>query len=229
MNQRVKAKPSDEWYTPPDIIDASVDVFDEAFFDPCLCENTPAADHAVNACSYYDARTSDWWHVEAASGNPVFLNPAYSDPLAFVQSLLGYIEEYAAEAILVVNASTAAQWYQLAFEKADAVCMPSPRIRFLRRPIEYPDNRLATLSVHASAAARASASEEDEKARSKTEAERAEAAENKWGLVQPNAPRYNNTIFYYSRLDLVFTGTYVDYFCKRFARFGVCAALGGVR
>lgn len=164
------SKPTDEWYTGPEIIEACIEVFDAGYFDPCGCPGTPATS-ASSAYGVYadgfDARTDDFPEDLA-----VYLNPPYSKPDPFIENFLrnlGYFDDAlverrmtagSCEGILVVNASTASAWYQSAFAHADAVCMPAPRIRFLRRPLEgeEPDVGL---------------------------------------FVRPKSPRYNNTIMYF--------------------------------
>jgi phage N-6-adenine-methyltransferase len=97
----------DEWYTPPDYIDAARSLMGRIDLDPASCE---AAQAVVQATRFY-AKADDGlrqpWHGR------VWLNPPYSLADVFVDKLLTEYESGRVEqAVLLVNASTDTLWFQ---------------------------------------------------------------------------------------------------------------------
>jgi phage N-6-adenine-methyltransferase len=119
---------SDEWWTPPDGLDAPQDVLGTIDLDPASC---PEAQANVRATKYFtkadDGLAQEW-------GGRVWLNPPYSNPAPWVKKL---IEEYesgrVSEAILLVNDATDTTWFHEALQACSAICFMRGRIKFLHR------------------------------------------------------------------------------------------------
>ena len=118
-----------EWYTPPAVIDAVLDVLDEIDLDPA---SSRIANEIVGAKKFFtrddDGLKQDWF------GN-VFLNPPYSKGLIdkFIDKLraeiiVGHIKE----AVVLVNAATDTRWYERAIEPAKGICFTRGRIKFIK-------------------------------------------------------------------------------------------------
>ena len=120
---------SDEWYTPPEYIQAVRGALGGIDLDPA---SNPIAQRTVQATRYFakdhDGLAQEW-------RGRVFLNPPYSNPLGtdFVVKLC---EEYEAgrvtEAILLQNAGTGTIWFHRVGQSCSAMCFTRKRIGFLR-------------------------------------------------------------------------------------------------
>ena len=125
-----------EWYTPPEYIEAARKAMGGIDLDPASSE---VAQDTVGATEYFtidDDGLSREWH-----GN-VWLNPPYSRGLCaeFVQKLLAEIEEQRVkQAILLSNNSTETIWWQKAWAETPAICFPDRRIK---TPLESQPTRL---------------------------------------------------------------------------------------
>lgn len=118
---------NNEWYTPPEYIEAARIVMGDIDLDPA---SSDAANEVVKAEQHFtvvdDGLSRDW------SGR-VWLNPPYAQPLIsdFSQKLA---DEYARggvlEACVLVNNATETEWFATLVEHAKAVCFPQSRIRF---------------------------------------------------------------------------------------------------
>lgn len=113
------AKATDEWYTPPWIIQALGD-FD---LNPCA----PTRDHWTAASCYTkddNGLRRDWF-------GRVFLNPPYSRPLIvqFVSKLAMYGDGIA----LLFNRMDTALWHDVIFPSADAMLVMRGRLKFIDR------------------------------------------------------------------------------------------------
>jgi phage N-6-adenine-methyltransferase len=117
-----------ERYTPDEILAPVRQVLGAIDLDPASCDT---AQIRVQARTYYtinDDGLRQAWHGK------VFLNPPYKlpDVAWFIGKLFEEIEaEHTTEAILLVNSATETDWFQRAFEMADAVCFPDGRIHFM--------------------------------------------------------------------------------------------------
>lgn len=118
-----------EWYTPPAVIDAVLDVLDEIDLDPA---SSRIANEIVGAKKFFtrddDGLKQDWF------GN-VFLNPPCSKGLIdkFIDKLraeiiVGHIKE----AVVLVNAATDTRWYERAIEPAKGICFTRGKIKFIK-------------------------------------------------------------------------------------------------
>lgn len=162
------SKESDEWYTPDWIAYQVQSALGDEIFDPCFKEGTPMAKVCCNNpdSPKVDATKQDWWELKPKAW---FLNPPYSNPMPFVESVIGYHEQTGAPGIVLVNSATSAKWYQLLLKHCTALCLPPLRIKFSRAP---KDSDVADILS-------------------------GKLVVDEYGLVTPGAPRYNNSIFYF--------------------------------
>jgi hypothetical protein len=117
-----------EWYTPPEVLDLVRAVLGTIDVDPASC---------VAAQAHVQART---YHTATDDGlcqpwiGTVFCNPPYKMPqiARFIGKLIEEREVgHTTEAILLVNAATETDWFQAAFQRANAVCFPDGRMHFV--------------------------------------------------------------------------------------------------
>jgi len=117
-----------EWYTPPEIIEAARNLMGGIDTDPATSE---IANRVVQADTWYtkedDGLTKPW------TGN-VWLNPPYAQPLIgqFIDALDSkYQRGEFDEACILVNNATETRWGQLLLGMSSAVCFIAGRVRFL--------------------------------------------------------------------------------------------------
>jgi ParB family chromosome partitioning protein len=117
-----------EWYTPPEFIEAAREVLGAIDLDPASSE---IAQRTVQAGTFYtkddDGLTKDW-------AGRVWMNPPYSHPL--VGQFCDKISQEAgcgkvSEAIVLVNNATETQWFRAIVPVASAICFIAGRIKFL--------------------------------------------------------------------------------------------------
>ena len=120
---------NNEWYTPPEYLDAVREVLGTIDLDPASCE---VANRHVQADRYYtvadDGLTQEW-------RGRCFLNPPYSRALCgrFCERMATLYESASVtEAIVLVNNATETEWFQRLLGAASAVCFPDGRIRYLK-------------------------------------------------------------------------------------------------
>lgn len=119
---------NNEWYTPPEILDAARLVLDKFDLDPA---SSRAANTRVKATRFYTAEDDG---LSKPWRGRVWLNPPYAQPLItdFCERL---VSEYEAgrvkAAIALVNNGTETAWGQRLLASAAAVCFPSGRVRFI--------------------------------------------------------------------------------------------------
>jgi phage N-6-adenine-methyltransferase len=134
-----------EWYTPPDLIEAARDVMGSIDLDPASCETAQAN---VKAKRFYtiddDGLANNW------TGN-VWLNPPYSKEVIgqFATKIVaesGRIQQ----AIILVNNATDTAWFHELASVASAVCFLRGRVKFLDqtgKPANTPVQGQAVLYV----------------------------------------------------------------------------------
>lgn len=119
---------NNEWYTPPQFIQAAHMVMGRIDLDPASSE---AANKNVNAERFFtetDNGLEQPWHGR------VFMNPPYERGLVaeFTSKLIAEHESgRVTESIVLVNNATETRWFQELAKECDAVCLVSGRIKYL--------------------------------------------------------------------------------------------------
>ena len=116
-----------EWYTPPEIIDAAREVMGSIDFDPA---SSTAANKVVGADDFYTKENSG---LDVPWEGRVWLNPPYVADLVarFTEKLCAeYLADNISEAVLLVNNATETAWFQHTAAVANAVCFHAGRISY---------------------------------------------------------------------------------------------------
>lgn len=119
---------TDEWYTPSIYIEMSREVLGAIDLDPASCE---LAQKTVKAAKFYTSETDG---LSAEWSGKVWMNPPYGVNLVhkFVNKICDCIESKSVtEAIVVVNSSTDAKWFQRALSLSSVICLVSGRIKWI--------------------------------------------------------------------------------------------------
>ena len=127
------APSSDEWYTPKPIIELARVILGGIGLDPASCS---VAQEVVKADTYWTAQDNallkDWGAVGART---VWLNPPYSRR-PIMQFTNKFLDEYEdgsfEEALVLVNVSSSATWWQDLALQAQLIAYPDRRITFWR-------------------------------------------------------------------------------------------------
>jgi ParB family transcriptional regulator, chromosome partitioning protein len=116
---------NNEWYTPTEYIECARRVMNSIDLDPA---SNDIAQRTVKADRYFtvadDGLAQEWQ-------GRVWLNPPYSQPQIqqFIEKLVAEYESgRMSEAILLVNNSTDAKWFQTAAAACSAICFTRGRI-----------------------------------------------------------------------------------------------------
>jgi ParB family chromosome partitioning protein len=119
-----------EWYTPPEYIEAAKSLMGRIDLDPA---SSRKANEIVGANKYFsmedDGLSKKW-------AGKVWLNPPYSQPLisSFSEAVSRKYETgEITEACVLVNNATETSWFQRMLKVTAAVCFPSGRIRFINK------------------------------------------------------------------------------------------------
>jgi len=118
-----------EWYTPPEFIDAARATLGGIDLDPA---SSALANQAVGARRFF-AKDDDG--LSLPWRGRVWLNPPYSNPLCaqFCERVTTAFEKKEIKAaIVLVNNATETRWFQRMLEAASAVCFPLGRIQYLK-------------------------------------------------------------------------------------------------
>jgi ParB family chromosome partitioning protein len=119
---------NNEWYTPPEIIEAAREVMGSIDVDPASCAT---ANEWIRATTYFDAQTDGL--VQRWNGK-VWLNPPYAQPLLtdFVDALLAKVKaQEVSQACVLVNNATETRWFQALGAASVAVCFMEGRVRYI--------------------------------------------------------------------------------------------------
>lgn len=117
---------NNEWYTPPEYIEAARAVMGAIELDPASSE---AANRIVKANVFYtkeeDGLTKPWSRC-------VWMNPPYASDLIgrFTTKLVASLDDID-QACVLVNNATETGWFQDMLERCDGVCFPRGRIKFI--------------------------------------------------------------------------------------------------
>ena len=115
-----------EWYTPPEYIEAARSVMGSIDLDPATSD---IANKTVQASHYYTAEMNG---LEKPWFGNVWMNPPYSSDKigAFVDKLV--VERPNIDgAIVLVNNATETAWFIKLIDIASAVCFPRGRVKFI--------------------------------------------------------------------------------------------------
>lgn len=127
-NHRAEGSGDNEWFTPPEYIDAAREVMGEIDLDPAT---HLIAQQTVDAISFFTAADDGLhqpWHGR------VWLNPPYVQPLIanFVEKLVGEVSSgHVAQAILLTHNYTDTSWFHQAEGSAELLCFTRGRIKFV--------------------------------------------------------------------------------------------------
>ena len=127
-NHRAQGTGENEWYTPPQYIEAARKVLGVIELDPASSE---IAQRAVQAQRYF---TVDDNGLAQPWAGTVWLNPPYSQPEIgdFCQKLVTELTEgNVTEAILLTHNYTDTGWFHMAESIAAAICFTKGRIKFV--------------------------------------------------------------------------------------------------
>lgn len=116
-----------EWYTPPEFIEAAKVVLGVIDLDPA---SNPAANEVVGASVYYTAEDSG---LDKEWRGKVWMNPPYASNLIslFADKLAKHVESgNVSEAIVLVNNATETGWFARLGGISSALCFPKSRIKF---------------------------------------------------------------------------------------------------
>ncbi|NET45941.1 MAG: hypothetical protein F6K15_30420, partial [Okeania sp. SIO2B3] len=120
--QKTSSKPSDCWYTPPEIVELVEKVLGKIDLDPCSDDgkHIPATTHYTIT---EDGLNQQWQ-------GKVFINPPYSCPGKWIEKLLSEIDySRVTEAIALLPASTDTKWFTPLWNQP--ICFWKGRIKFL--------------------------------------------------------------------------------------------------
>ncbi len=115
-----------EWYTPPEYIEAAREAMGSIDLDPASCETAQAN---VLAKRYFDIEDNGL--DKPWTGN-VWLNPPYGKEVIglFTEKVVGEAERFQ-QAVVLVNNATDTAWFHDLASVASAACFIRGRIRFL--------------------------------------------------------------------------------------------------
>ncbi len=120
---------SDEWYSPVEVIEAARAVMGGIDLDPASC---PRANFRAGASAYY-SETVDGLDPLHPWGGRVWMNPPYGNkgPLFVARLCREFAMSNVTEAIALLNVMSAtADWFQIVFETASALCVSRGRWKF---------------------------------------------------------------------------------------------------
>ena len=121
---------NNEWYTPPEIINAARATLGYIALDPASSE---VANRVVGATKFFTA-ADDGLALHNEWRGTVWMNPPYARGLVqrFCSKLVqSYVDGGVSSALVLVNNATETVWFQQMLKVASAVCFLSRRVKFL--------------------------------------------------------------------------------------------------
>ena len=120
---------NNEWYTPLTYIDAARKVMGGIDLDPA---SSDIANQTIKATKYYTAQNDGL--IQKWDGR-IWMNPPYAQPLIyqFCKKLTEEFGNTVTEACVLVNNATETKWFHTLLQKANAVCFPLSRIKFMNK------------------------------------------------------------------------------------------------
>ncbi len=119
---------NNEWYTPPEYIEAARLVMGGIDLDPASSDK---ANEIVQAATYYTAEDDGLMHSWRGR---VWMNPPYSADLIgeFCRQLQrSVMSERVSEACVLVNNATETDWFNALLSVSDALCLIRRRVKFI--------------------------------------------------------------------------------------------------
>lgn len=118
---------NNEWYTPPDIIEAARQTMGSIDVDPASCKE---ANKVVNAAKYYTVETNGL--TQRWEGN-VWLNPPYNKSITeFIRALYCKVGNgEVCQACVLTNNATETAWFRGLLSMANALCFLKRRVKFI--------------------------------------------------------------------------------------------------
>ena len=119
---------NEEWYTPAYLIEAARSTMGRIDVDPA---SNRAAQQWIQAATFYTREDNGLlreWH------GCVWLNPPYTTGIIekFIGKLLTEMEQgRTQQAVVIVNNGTETKWGQTIIGRANALCFPDHRVKFL--------------------------------------------------------------------------------------------------
>lgn len=118
---------NNEWYTPPEYIEAARRVMGGIDLDPATSEIANKTVGATKIFTAQDDGLSQEWPI-----GRIWMNPPYAQPLiGQFSERMAQETQLGSEAIVLVNNATETVWFQTMANACSAICFPKSRIKFL--------------------------------------------------------------------------------------------------
>jgi len=123
-----RKKEADEWYTPSQYIEKARNAMGGIDLDPASCHD---AQQTIRAKQYFTYKTEDDNGLTRPWAGNVWINPPFTEVLAFADKLISHLEAADVDqAIVLTNNNTDTLWWHKMAELANGVCFTKGRISF---------------------------------------------------------------------------------------------------